>query len=348
MAYALTSATNWKTLLDAVATFAVANGWTVEYNEELASGKQIGLSSGALKFALGVDAYAYPLARGVDGQTDAAISIVPVAAFGATKNYWSHGTDVNSANDADRVFCNDIVGPLTEVHFFGDDTSIFAAVRSSPARWTHFGFGALNRAGVGVIPFASGQRHLWWRTATNTQDSADGWHAYPFGSSRGPVVDYGQALKVYVPDGVLNPAHGFDGGAQWLNHYSIENTTLLNQMNFNRANPLENRYDDLSSILRPLYDVDFTQTTGGVPLWPIPVIATKQDSSTLCYLGELPTVRVFRSTEYEAGDVIDYGGETFQVFPLKQRGEPGNTSWGGAADGQPNTLDVFYAYRKVF
>lgn len=344
MAYSQVAAANVQQLLDAVVTFATANGWAVEYNEAAADGKQVALSSGVCRVALGEmpgNPYGVPLPFG----QDARFAMSLTGAFGVGKNYWSHDY-VDTPGDYRRVVVNDVLGPMPSVQFFGDARSVFCVVQSSPNRWATFGFGMLDRAG-GDVAFCGGHHHAFWPNVDQNAQMVS--RAGQF--FHGPTATNGQwgcGLSVFVPDGILDPAFGFSDGPVFA-VYALPDAardTLMAPWLAVSELPQNGSDNQGAGIAETAWYTTPTLTTGGMPAITVPIIAAAKNNGNLSFLGNLPTVRLCRAPNTPPGDVVLYGDTEFVIVPMKQKGVISDTRWGGIDNGQPNTLDFGYALQK--
>lgn len=345
MAYSQVSAANVGQVIDAIVTFAVANGWALEYDVNAAEGKQIGIKSGACNVAIGLQPGS-PIALPAGWGSDTRICMALTSAFSAGRNYWSHG-NVSTPGDRRRVVVNDLTGPMTAIHLFGDERSIFVVVKSTSTRWTTFGFGLVDRAGA-EIAFCAGEMYKFWYEGF-------GYDSQYVGASKafhgGRDDDgYGAGLTVLVPNGILDPTFGFSGGVNFMGYeYATPANVdaLMLPLIMSNVNPAIGGDRSKSSIIEPAWETTPTLTTGGMALLSVPVIAVAKTTANLSFLGNLPIVRLCRAPTVTAGDIVLYGDDEYMVFPMKQKGAATDTAWGGVDNQQPNSLDFSYALKKA-
>lgn len=340
MAYSQVSAANVGQLIDAIVTFATANGWVLEYDvNDTTDGKQIGLTSSVCKVAIG-EKPGNPVAINAGWGNDTRICMALTTVFGAGRNYWSHGGIVDGPNSANVVMVNDVTGPMTAVHLFGDSRSVFVAVKSTATRWTTFGFGMLDRAG-GDVAFCGGEYYAFWFDVHGGTSQVIEFASRTF---HGGVNVYGASgLAVLSPAGILDSSFGFPADVTHVTY----NDGLQLPLVMHSPNPAYGSDRALSGILEPVWETTPTLTTGGMALLTVPVIAVAKVTGNLTFLGELPTVRLCRAPTVTPGELVTYGDDEYMVFPMKQKGAASDTKWGGVDNGQPNSLDFCYAMKKA-
>lgn len=346
MAYHLTTATDLADLLGELELFVEAQGWTVTWN----TGSQIGINNGSCFWAFGNEQAGTATSAVTDSYPDPDVVYQDMrCAATLAKNFTGHGSrywgptltgsPVTGQYDGDRVKVNDILGPFTEVHFFGNDKYIWCVLRHDGDRYTHFGFGALDKRGM-THPdchFAIGHYWEWWRndfdggSGRRYKESLAGLNAYMLRMGNDGACMY------HIPDGVLDPAFGFTddkiesydravwGYNAWTepqrNADSATNTGLMDHAWFKRNKPV----------------------TGGIPLLTVPLLARSDLTSTalLTFIGDLPAIRLCDVSNIGIAEEISYGSDTYLAFPLKRR-----TSVDAAYDGTPTSYGFGIAIKK--
>lgn len=338
MAYSLVSATDFTDLLNEIELFAEAQGWTVDWN----TGSQIGLHSGNCYAAWGLDGTTNPVVvtdtyptpdvnyndfrfRGALGKNFA----------GHASHYWGlTGSPVTAATDVDRVSVNDLMFPVSEVHFFGDSTYIWIVVKSTEDRYTNFGFGVFDKRGQTTpdVAFMGGQYWHWWENGTSGGDVIKtnmGYHSSDPGNDMFWVKE-GAAGNYYVPDGVLDPAYGIADDVVVARNDNFQSLTFFS---------VSTQWDD-GKLLSHYGRANNKPVTGGVPLLSMPFLFTDNTLTGLtCYIGDWPGVRLCDVSNLAIGEEITYGSETWMAFPVKRR-----TS--GAYDGGASSYGFGIAFKK--
>lgn len=363
MAYSLTSAGSPKELLAAIVTFASSlSGWTIEYDHANGSGSsfggQIALSSGNCHIAIGeASASENPVAVTGDGGSfnDGRLYMALGTSINASNiQFWGHpGSVVTAAADIDRVSINDVWGPMSEVHFFGDSSYITVAIRCSAQRWTLFSFGNLNTLGMSAeaAGYCLSNQHPFWAT---TIDSGVPWNANlqrRHGFFMQTSTNGTTSCQVMIPDGFLDTDFGFTSGdfvitektagSNLLGHGSIGAPPYPEQTLSSPAASTSTNILDHSLWLRN------QTTTGGMPLYALPMIYYASGLALSCFLGEIPGLRRCRLTSLGAGDETTYGSDVYMVFPWKQIGTVKDSGQdGGTYNNQPNSFDMAWAVLK--
>lgn len=342
MAYSVVTATDFADLCVELELFAEAQGWTVPWN----SGTQMGLNSGNCYAAFGTDGTTNP-ATETDTYPTPDVNVQDFRAYGSLgKNFavsgqfWGlTGSPVTAQVDGDRVYLNDLLGPFSEVHFFGDSTYIWVVIRSDADRWTHFGFGVVDKLGMTHpdCAFFCGIWHRWWDNQV--------FQAYPIKANLTYVgndtanklwMKNGFSnLHIYVPDGVLDPSYLAD---DFIRYNGMMNLPQIAA----RGRP-PGGYDDFSNakLLDHWTFASQKPVSGGLPLLTVPVmVGDGSTNSTLTtFLGDLPGIRLCDINNIPIGEDITYGTETWRAFPVKRR-----TS--DSYDGKASSYNLGVAFKK--
>lgn len=338
MSYQLTSATDINNLLDKLATFATAAGWTVDYN---AAGppRQIGLHLGNCAIALGGRTSEMSLTHVVGSTTyyDAVMSMaLSTSITPGNQAFWGHpGSLVTTESDTDRIRVNDLYGSFSNVWFFSDDASfIHAIVQMENDRYTHFGFGVLDKVGMthSDIGWAAGQYHEWWPNGTSSNDPESTSHF--FGQLAREAGSH-----VYIPSGVLPsgyPAAGVYKGSSYL--------TLV----MTRANADSDHWASSTGKLLDFFMPVHNQlTTGGTVLYGVPWLMQESSSGlSHVYLGHLPNFRIANIEQYSPAEELTYGSDTWMIFPWKRKGLRENMFNGLNPLPAANTAEYAWAIKK--
>jgi hypothetical protein len=353
MAYSLTSAADPKALLAAIITFATAQGWTIEYNAADGTGStvggQIALSSGSCHVAIGEQSSSQnPIAvtdanwgAGTDGRLYMALSSSITTSL---IQYWGHPDSiVTSATDNDRHSMNDLAGPMSEVHFFGNADYIIVSIRTAPSRWTTFGFGNLDVKGMDMTPsaFAFGGYSPFWNTGYPANS------AVPYNANVAAGVEFLaiQGPSIFVPNGICDTSFGFLSGVRVISNTTIRHMVLpLCRNNFYPEQGLNQGMGN--HLLDQVMQVRNKPTTGGVALFVCPIIYRDDTIGLQTFLGEIPGIRVCRMTSIAAGAETSYGDTVYKMVPLRQKGTLSDAGVGGTPNWKPNTHDMGYAIIK--
>ena len=342
MAYSVVTATDFADLCVELELFAEAQGWVVDWN----IGTQFGLHSGNCYAAFGWDGIPNPVTE-TDTYPTPDVNVQDsrfygslARSFGFTNQYWGQpGSPVTVQVDGDRVYLNDLTGPFSEVHFFGDSTYIWVVVRSDADRWTHFGFGVVDKLGMTHpdCAFFCGVWFRWWDNALNLGIPIKANLAFVGSDTANKLwmKDGFNNHHIYVPDGVLDPAYLTD------NFIRYNGMMNLPQISF-QGRPAGG-YDDFptSKLLDHWTFASPKPVSGGLPLLTVPVMVgdgVNNDTLTT-FLGDLPGVRLCDINNIPIGEDITYGTETWRAFPVKRR-----TS--SSYDGKASTYNLGVAFKK--
>lgn len=350
MAYSVVTATDVPDLFSELELFAEAQGWTVVWN----TGTQIGLNNARNCYAaFGVSLETNPSVE-TDTYPDPDVTVMDYKIHGSlgksfaghASHYWGlSGSPITAHNTDGRVTVNDLTGPFSEVHFFGDEDSIFVVVRSDTDRWTHFGFGTLDKKGM-THPDCAFMIGMHWRYWDNTFKNGIAIKAKcdyaPSSGSGGNRLWFRDGYtnhQLYLPDGVLDPAFGIADDV-----ISFNGMQHLPQM---RAQPGQDAYTNFNNA-RMMDHWPWARqkpVTGGLPLLSVPVIFGtgsfwfSWNNDLMCFIGDLPRVRLCDISSVAIGEDIIYGAETYAAFPVKRRA-------GLTYDGKANSYLLGVAFKK--
>jgi hypothetical protein len=348
MPYSVVSGTTARDLLAAIRTFAAANSWTVEYDDVSANG-ELGLSRLNCHVAL-TDGGNTSVTDAVNGGSlnDGRIyGGIGSSITTSNHHYYGHpGSIVTINGDSDRVVINDVQGPFSNIYLFTDATGryINVAAQNTSDRYTHISFGNLNKIGMthADIGYLSGQNYTWWpNVADYSANSGYGanWPGYS-GHNQGFVGN--SNLHLYTPNGVLNTAYGFASGDQQTGGQSATGAqTILYLSEFGFGTATTGR------LLDHFHVCGNEATTGGAPLWPLPVSFADDSSDIRCLLGVLPDTCLFNMTGFSPKQIVTYGSDDWQIFPLKAAGSYENSNFGANAAYPANTYKFGLAYKRA-
>lgn len=349
MPYQVTSGTTRKDLLTALESFASTNGWTTEYDDITTNG-ELALSKGNCHFAVsdgGVVAQTDSINGGTvdDGRLEAGLA----ASITTTNHqYYGHpGSLCTIDNDSDTWRTNDLTGPFSNIYFFTDSatssTYIHCVVQSSSNRYTFFSIGNLDKLGMSHadIGYMIGTYYVWWPNHTDYSDYSIygpnniGCPYHYFGA-------FGDRLlaQLYIPSGVLDTALGFPSGALQIGGASDP----FAMQTFNR----EQQYvSEPGSPLDHFHVVQNDSTTGGAPLWPLMSGYYSDTYDLRCFLGMYPDVCLVNMTGFYPTEVVTYGADDWQIFPVKAFGDSENANLGVSPESDVNSEFYAWAIKRI-
>lgn len=173
--------------------------------------------------------------------------------------------------------------------------------------------------------------HMLFQNASNT-------------SSSSTVVGRGSNYR--IPDGYLDPLLGFTDGDVFINRVNIDAAQNFNHHYGTQKDPAGS---GVSSILDMMANSPSSEggvmnnqaTTGGVVLMPYPVIYNAVSPDLKCFLGELPGIAAVQLQNLAPGEELEYGSDTYMVFPLKVKGLTTEST-----NGLPNSYGNGFAILK--
>lgn len=357
MAYLATTATDRFALFTAIASFATANGWTVNWNV-LTNNGQLGLSKGTTFVAIGARSTTPVISRQMLF-TGGTVNDVPLlgtlaSAFTGTQTVWGNHTGApggNSATSSNHVWTNDWEGPFTNVFLFSNATGDYIHVIAQiGARYSMLSFGLLDNAGLTTnrSSYLTGTWYEFWENVNNPANSAYGPNRpAKSGSWSGGANGTSSSLNIGHHFAFLGRAVGNSGLTDTNVHIrpgaSVVNPALFaganNPVIWNGIKPLVSFYDTRNQSENwtrylQLNMLNALPTTIGLPLMDLPVIGPQPWVPSM-FFGTFPDVRAIWMEDLAPGQELDVNGNIWKVFPCKQKGNeeavavsPGINSWG--------------------
>jgi len=337
MSYTLTSATDWRDLLDKISTFVVADSWTEEYDNGSSTDKQIAFSKGNCHVAIGEQASQNPMTPEA-GWSDARLySALGTSIDTGNEYFYGHpGSPVTGVTDGDRVILNDLAAALSNVWLFsGPGTGpdyCHVVMQTAGDRYSHFSFGELDPLGMSTpdVGYLCSMYYEFW----------------PAGPANNPLESYGHTYgHFFTANALANvlantlPASGFPSAGVLVDTDFTPSFTIGDQDS--------DHYASLSGKFLDFFlPVSNQLVTGGTALHPIPVFCQSSDNITHCFLGILPGVRLVDISNHTPGSSLTFGSEEWVVFPFKRKGIADNLNIGGDPQDDANTLSYGLAYKK--
>jgi hypothetical protein len=341
MQFLQTNAINFNALLIEIRDFLAGNGWAI-----LADGTGGGGLTLEMTNANGHDFK-------LDGATVVATNeyiagaLVPFNDRFCNMSFQKSDIGLAAGYTAFTAETNDCAGPFGNVWLFTDDAATYCHVvlQTGGSRYNHFSFGNLDPKGVHAIniPYCAGMYYMYWRNQVGYIANAGNPFNYP--TSGFHNVGYfcedtpnGKAMRVGLPDGVVDPLLGFtDGGIE---KPELLPTCLRQYTRGPGANLGVGRLLDFFTT------IDNKAHTGGVPISPLPVLV-KGIGDVYAYVGDIPTIGLVNMTGLSVGQELTFAGDTWIVFPLKQYGLEEATAFGNAPQPVCNSRNFGFAIQKV-
>lgn len=359
------TANSRRDILDGLYTFAVANGWTGQYNTATGSGttNQIAMSRGNCLMSIGAEGTANTTI--MDALTQAAVPLERIrfmtnSAFLTNQTYNGHTRGDNNLDDGDDdyPYIDDLVGE-TEVHLYanGDgtitnrSTYIHGFIRASDGlRWSGFSFGLLDKIGFTTpdIAYCVVNRYTWWADRLDPVNSAENDLHQP-SSTINIWMGGPDWYTLRIPSGVLDTSFGYPAGDNVFSHnitgrndnlgifLSTSNTTAGRINNIVRRDQRTgNATDTVSGLIQAYNSTQSQNTTGGHPMWSIPVIVFGPNTIRT-YIGEIPDLRLIDARSLNPEEEFQQGSDTWQAFPWCRAGLDMNTRLGSQPLLVPNS-----------
>jgi hypothetical protein len=345
MVFLQTNAVDLNALLIALKNFLSANGWTV-----LADGTGGGGLTLEMTNANGHD---FKFTSRVDAQV-AFWTGVGVAFNDRLLQIAFQKSDIGMAAGYTTAPAetNDMSGPFSNVWLVTDAAATYChcVLQTGNARYNHFSFGDLDNKGLHatVLPYAMGLYYFYWPNGANyingnlpMNNPGHGAHnigMYCDDMVSEVLVGTGRSMRVGVPDGVVDPTLGFTDGP-------IEAPILRGLSS--RWIRLDASGDLAGAFLDFIHQYDNQGYTGGVPIFPIPLIQRAPANGAHTQLGVVPTFGQVNMDGLSPSQQLDFAGEQWLCFPIKQKGTYEGLNGGTNPQNMTNSLNLGLAIRKA-
>lgn len=224
-------------------------------------------------------------------------------------------------------------GSFTTVWFFADpDKNYFHVVATKGVGdYYHFSFGQVDSVGMtGNSYYATAQQ---WDMSSPINLTARPSNVPAFVS---------QAAFV-IPNGVLNPS--FAGSGDLATNVSKKTLDVHRFAGDSTVFPYDGEEFPTFKILDYVADMQNTNTTGGVHLHSIPLIAVLNTYDH--NLGIAPDVRLCSITNLSDAQEVINSGDTWKVFPVMKRGFRSSLYAGISPVASLNSVNLGFAYKKT-
>lgn len=328
MPYETGSATNLQDLLSKLGTFAGANGWTVHFSGARTGGA--GSSGHALILSRGVVQAIFRSNNSAGIPTNDPGPYMEQLLWSGT--YAAASTETQP-NPSPVTNTNWMSGPFVAYHFFLSALTaprpyVHVVVEVTSGIFRHFGTGQLRQLGTFTNgAYVHGTNHSFNTGSlliNNADLSAHSWPFEPGGSSANNFAtlvraDFGGVVPRYCQGQANSPAVG----RLWC---GWRNPSATNFGNFNSL-----------ALSAP------SAFTGRAPLFPHLCFVQADIVDNLRHpIGFPDDFRFVRIDNFQPGDSITLGSDTWRVFPVVRKG--------AAVIGPPgvqNSWNYGYAYRQV-
>jgi len=305
-------------LKDAIVTFAVAQGWTLQVDEWP---NFLQLSNDACHINLRRNIITVDDDNGVERidtelQYHLSTGYNGVPATGTLK-WWQQPDSLVAASSSERyIRTNDLTGPFQSVHFFAPDTGpkyIYVVIETlkngNRGYFTHLFFGNLDKLGQSYSPggaFATGTRYLWY--------------------GRSPYIDH---FVNWDEEQHFMPFSYWNANSRRTQHVRVDGALTGAKIRDDTILPLYFRANDQDSGpftvgarsggMSTLFPLGPNPLNGVSPMMAMPVIGQWGDSSSVySMLGVLPDIRLISMKGRSAGEEIEFGADTWICFPMRR------------------------------
>lgn len=314
MAVIIKSIKSYNELISEIYTFAVSAGWIGLYKTTSTDDPQIGLKlndiyyyMGRKMYGTGLD-YLPKILTLLDGSKYSDFRMGFSLGTGFSKNinrYKPQPGMVGSIHDTGCWF-NDLGPPYKKVWFFSSNNSkknyIHVVVQTNEERFCHLIFGELTNCGENVPQsgYITAPRFVLdpaaYQLPMSFQKQMSSWFTT-------------ENIQIYIKPGVVK--------SDFTTASIYQDSTV--SLAFNQHKLYRYRLLDVIS------QINNSETTGGVPLFTMPcILYDSEGASKYNWLGEYPDIRLCTLSNLDPGQEISYGGETWIVFPIKKKTNPGD------------------------
>lgn len=303
-------------VIDAIATFAAANGWTVERNNLVGSNRTV-----TIKHADSDYIHIYNIAA-----TDIWLR--------GTIDYASGTTPAATTRGGAQAKTNCGAGAYTRLYLFADTTParhIHAILEANTAgMFYHMSFGLIDE----IEAFPGGTYYdgtHWYASATTNMNS--------YTTLSRPLFDNGDNSNVTY---TLNEQGGFrcdiaaDGLADMWWVFSQDTSSTVDRSATSGVAPPGSSWCTLGWLV----NMDTNAFSNRSIFHRIPAFVHR-GGGYMSQVGSFPNVRFCNVSKFVPAEEITIGSDTWKVFPMIRKG----THPGGAA--APYSGNYGYAYKKV-
>lgn len=314
MAYETASASGVSDLLSKLRTFAIAQGWNVDFygtrGTSFATSQALMLNKGGLYFGFFTEVQA-----GTAGD--------PGNYFGSVHYpgpYATVATDAVQQTSYSATRANNMPGPYEAYHFFsGTNTTgqsyIHVVVEAVSGSFRHLGIGVINKAGA--ITTGSYVYGCRWNWGSSYLNSISSYQAIPW-----------DAVESYNNTSAWGTSLRADGDTVSPRYYRISQSAYSNPIAYSG---IFTTYSASGLALSP------STLTGRSILLPI-VIQGARPSGYFSNLGGPPDIRFVNIENLLPGAIVTIGSDNWKTFPIIRK---------SGAIGFENSGVWGYAYRIV-
>lgn len=317
MAYQTGTSTSAVDLLDKFRVFAAAQGWTVNRNATVGSGKELCISKGSAYFNFRAYQNETAIVNGSSGSSKYGISLngsdgySSGAAWDRQPGYPLRST--SSGGDQAHCFMPLVInfGPFPSYHFFDiDGKTLYCELEFTTGSYLRFGCGSLDlfnpaAPGGGRFCYATGGKHVTNSTVSNAWLGSD--------------MDNGTYHLELVPfrKADYGVTQGNEGSMVRAAFASFDNWAGSGRLpaNVELAQTCQGGgcHDKIVRDYSP-------NPLNGVGVLLPNVVSVNIGSEYLSPVGVVPGMRYMDMTGYSPGDEFSFGPDTWKVFPWYAKG----------------------------
>ena len=307
-------------ILDTLATFAAANGWTVDALRDYTSSpkrRELILHQGSSYFGLGAT-FKDQYSRANTGSRADVVGIYLRGCTGfSTGDAWYQQPGVSNIEAA----ANDLPETSMAYWLFGGSDYLHMVIRPVAGVYKHIGIGRLDKGAASYTGGEYAVATFWQNYSADINDSGNGDHHLAFDAGAGSQLVADDAKWSHV-------RADLDGGSpEWRAFAELGAGSLaLRALGAYRDFSDGDFYNDI--VKRTPNDLN-----GQVILHPIRPHALLANSNYK-RLGQVPDLRLVYLTNVEPEAQLVIGSDTWHCFPVIQKngaaGTPNSGSWGMA------------------
>ncbi|MGH8074281.1 MAG: hypothetical protein ACREO4_09425 [Lysobacter sp.] len=319
--YSMTNASSLENLVDKIAQFAVAAGWTQHKNTIAGSLRTIALRKGGDYIHIWN-------------------SSTTVLNISGSVGFTSGNAPRSQPNQSIRYnFATTGAGPFANVFMFADNSPaehVHVAIEIAGGFFRHFSFGLLDKTCAGTYAGGTYFGCINWDTSTSRRGQLTStYHNWMFGGGSqaganggGVRVDHGALTNYFAPFiAAIYTTQGTEPVASGL---------VLAESTADSGN-----YGDAYRQMSGYYDRSVNSWMGITPMKPIQV-RLERPGNYFSMLGEVPNIRFIRMDRFTPGEETTLGtSEVWKIFPMIRQ----MASW---SSGEPEgSVQGGFAYKKV-
>ena len=324
--YSATNASSLENLIDKIAQFAVAAGWT-QHKNTIASGLRI-----------------VALRKGGD-YIHIWNTSTTVFNIRGSVGFTSGNAPTAQPNQSTRLGTSTFgAGPFANVFMFADNSPsehIHVTVEVRGGVFNHISFGLLDKNCAGT--YTGGTYFdvsIWDQTSSRRYTPWSAYHHWLFGSGGstqppttvGSVrVDHGTLTNYFAPFlTAQQTTQGTEPIANGLGGFSSDTSSTEGQ-----------NYGDAARSISGFYNRSINSWMGVTPMAPIQV-RLERAGSYFSVIGEVPNVRFLNMSRFTPGEEVTLGtSDVWKIFPMRRQNE------GVSGDTEDSSSQVALAFKKV-